>query len=226
VGVAYSTTLLLYVQANKLTTAANAIFLQSTAPLYLLLVGPLLLREPVRRSDLYFMGALGAGLVLFFVGAEAPQRTAPDPVLGNVLALCSAVTWALTVAGLRWLARSEGQAGEHSTAAGAALVGNALVFLAAAPLAFPVGETPPQAWAYVTYLGVFQIALAYIFMTRGVRRIPALEGSLLLLVEPVLNTLWAWLLHGELPGAWSAAGASVILVATAVHAVAASRRPK
>jgi drug/metabolite transporter, DME family len=91
VGAAYAATLILFVTANKLTTAANAIFLQSTAPLYILLLGPLLLREPVRRSDLGFMGAVAVGLLLFFVGTEEPVATAPNPARGNVLALLSGV---------------------------------------------------------------------------------------------------------------------------------------
>lgn len=86
VAVAYAATLTLYVTANKLTTSANTIFLQSTAPLYLLLLGPWLLKEPIRRSDLAVMAAVGAGMVCFFIGREPPIRTAPDPATGNVLA--------------------------------------------------------------------------------------------------------------------------------------------
>ena len=100
VACAYAATLILYVLANKLTTAANAIFLQSTAPLFILILAPLWLRESIRRRDLVFMAALGVGLALFFMGQEAPQQTASDPLLGNILAACSAVTWALTVSGL------------------------------------------------------------------------------------------------------------------------------
>ncbi|MDJ0972828.1 MAG: EamA family transporter [Planctomycetota bacterium] len=225
VAVAYAATLILYVLANKLTTAANAIFLQSTAPLYLLLIAPYLLREPIRRRDLFFMCALGVGLALFFVGMEPPQKTAPDPFLGNVLGAAAAVTWALTVAGLRWLARAERHPGgsPSGAAAGAAVAGNALVFLVALPFALPVEQSTVTDWVWIAYLGAFQIGLAYLFMTAGVRRVPALEASLLLLVEPVLNTVWAFLVHGEVPAPWSLVGALVILVATAVHAVAAAR---
>lgn len=226
VALAYAATLILYVLANKLTTASNAIFLQSTAPLYLLLISPFLLREEIRRRDVVFMGALGAGLVLFFVGMEAPQDTAPDPLLGNILGAAAAITWAFTVAGLRWLARGEDHPGGRpsSAAAGAALLGNVFVFVIALPFALPVVESTVTDWAWIAYLGVFQIGVAYVFMTAGLRRVHALEGALLLLVEPVLNTLWAWLWHGEVPGPWSRVGALLILVATALHALSASRR--
>ena len=89
VGVTYAATLILFVTANKLTTSANTIFLQATSPVYLLLLGPLFLKEPVRRRDLWVVAAVLAGLVLFFVGNEAPVVTAPDPARGNILALLS-----------------------------------------------------------------------------------------------------------------------------------------
>jgi len=219
VGLAYAATLCLYVLSNKLTTAANAIFLQSTAPLYLLLVSPLLLKERIRVGELWFLAAMALGLSLFFWGSEAPQATAPNPALGNVLAAVAGLTWALTVAGLRWLARAEGQEGGSpaGAAASAAVVGNLLVFAGCLPLALPVEQAVPADWIWVGYLGVVQIGIAYVFMTRSVRRVPALEGALLLLLEPVLNTLWAWLVHGEVPGTWSRLGALTILVATLVH---------
>ncbi len=226
VGVAYAGTLFLYVQANKHTTAANAIFLQSTAPLYLLLISPLLLHERIRRRDVVTMALLALGLGLFFAGHEPPQRTAPDPGLGNVLAALSGFCWALTVAGLRWLARTEGQQGGSpaGAAAAAAVVGNTIVFVVCLPAAMPVVEVSPGDVLALVYLGVFQIGLAYVFMTRGMRGLPAMEAALLLLLEPVLNTLWAWLAHGEVPGPWSSAGALIIFVTTILYA--SRRRPR
>src|SRR5215210_2334918 len=94
VGVAYAGCLTLFVLANRLTTAANTIFLQSTAPLYLLVLAPWLLKEPVRREDLGFMLIVAAGLALFFVGVEQPRVTAPDPERGNLLAVASGFCWA------------------------------------------------------------------------------------------------------------------------------------
>ena len=83
IGVAYAATLILFVLANKLTTSANAIFLQSTNPLYLLILGPLFLHEPVRKSDLAVMTAVFAGIFVLLSGSEAMVATAPNPRLGN-----------------------------------------------------------------------------------------------------------------------------------------------
>ena len=103
------------------------------------------------------------------------------------------------------------------------MAGNLLVCLVCVPFAFPLGGPVASDWAWAGYLGVFQIALAYVFMTKGMRRVSALEASLLLLLEPVINPLWTWLRHGETPGPWSRAGGAIVLVATVVHALTARK---
>lgn len=213
VGVGYAVTLVLFVLANKLTTSASTIFLQSTAPLYILLLAPWLLREPVRRADLPFMAALALGLVLFFVGADAPVATAPDPVRGNLLAAASGVGWAVTMMGLRWM----GTRGGESPAA-AVVLGNLFAFLGCLPFALPLGHHGVADWATIGYLGVFQIAVAYVCVTTAIGHVPALEASLLLLLEPAFNPLWAWLVHGERPGPWAVAGGTLILGAMLARA--------
>jgi drug/metabolite transporter (DMT)-like permease len=215
VGAAYATTMVLFVAGNKLTTAANTIFLQSTAPLWLLLLGPLALREPVRRAEVGYAIALGAGLVLFFVGGEPAYATAPDPYRGNLVAAVSGAFWALTIFGLRGLARDERPGAPPGLSA--VVAGNVLAAVVCLPAALPVGERAAIDWLVIAHLGLLQIGLAYVFMTRGMRRLAALEVSLLLLLEPVLSACWAWLVHGERPGAWPLAGCAIILGATAVH---------
>jgi drug/metabolite transporter (DMT)-like permease len=220
-GAAYASTLLLFVLSNKLTTAANAIFLQSTAPLYLLLIGPWLLREPVRRADLGFLSAVALGMSLFFLELEPASVTAPDPLRGNLLAALSGISWALTIAALRWLGRHTGGAG----AMPAVIAGNAIAFLASLPFNVPM---PAAGWAdlaVVLYLGVFQVGLAYVCLTRAVRHVPAFEASTLLLVEPALNPVWAWLAHGERPGNWALIGGGMILAASLGNTWCRSRLP-
>jgi drug/metabolite transporter (DMT)-like permease len=218
VGVAYAATLILFVTANKLTTSANTIFLQATSPVYLLLLGPLFLKEPVRRRDLWVVAAVLAGLLLFFVGTEAPVATAPDPAKGNVLALMSGVCFAVTIAGLRWLSRGTSDVGLATVA-----IGNLIAFLWGLPFALPVVSATPTDWVVMLYLGAIQIGLAYACLTRGLRRVPALEASLLLMVEPVLNPVWAWLVHGETPSHWALLGGALIIGATAAQAAVQGR---
>lgn len=220
-GAAYATTLVLFVAANKLTTAANAIFLQDAAPLYIVLFGPWLLGERTRRRDLWFLAAAGAGLLFFFVGSEAPRGTAPEPARGNLLAALSGAAWALTVMGLRSLGRPGADA---PGAAPAVVLGNLLAALFCLPLSLPLRGGPAD-FLVVLYLGVFQVAGAYLLLTAAIRHVPAAEAALLLLLEPVLSSVWAWLLHGERPGPLQLLGGALILLATTLRALAQARGP-
>ena len=216
-AVAYAATVVLYVAATKRTTAANAIFLQSTAPIWLLLLSPLLLHEPVRARDLGVMAIVAAGLALVLLGEERPQASAPDPAFGNALALASSVTFALLLAGLRWLgARGAGPLP-------AVVQGNLLAFLVGLPFALPVGHVGAADITVLLFLGCLQIGLAYALLCAAVPHVPALQASLLLLVEPALNPVWTWISQGEVPSTLAVAGGVVILAATVVHAASAGR---
>jgi drug/metabolite transporter (DMT)-like permease len=220
-GVIYACMITLFVNATKLTTAAIAIYMQSAAPLYLLPLAPLLLHERVRARDVAFMAALGAGMVLCFIGDTDASATAPDPASGNVLALLSGVAWALTLLSLRWAERERPNAGLGLSAV---VVGNAIASLASLPFAWPLpADAPAAEWATVMYLGIVQIGVAYVCLTRAMRDLPALDASLLLLLEPVLNPLWTWAIWSENPGRWALAGGAVIITATAIKAVADAR---
>ena len=218
VGVTQATTMLLFVSSTKLTTAANAIFLQSTAPLYVLLLAPVLLREPVRRTDLMFLAAFLAGLSIIFLGDAAPTATAPNPALGNWLAAASGISWAFTVMGYRWASR------DASTFGAAWIAGNVITALVALPFGWPIAGARAADWAIVAFLGVFQIGLAYSLLGTAMREVPALEASLVMLLEPVLNPLWTWLIHGERVGAASLVGGSIVLGATVAKTAVDTRR--
>jgi drug/metabolite transporter, DME family len=219
VGSAYAACLTLFVLANRLTTAANTIFLQSTAPLYVLILAPWLLKERVRRQDIGFMLVVALGLTLFFVGVDEPLASAPEPERGNLLAVISGFFWAVTVCGLRWLTGRPGR-GSPLTAV---TVGNLIAFLVTVPLALPLGAHSLAEWSMLVYLGVFQIALAYVLVTQAIPHIPALEASMILLIEPALNPLWAWLVQGEVPGIWAIVGGAMILGATTAKSWAERR---
>lgn len=213
VGCGYASVMIFYVAGNKLTTAANTIFLQSTSLLWILLLSPLLLKERARASDLVFAAVIALGMTLLLVGADPPSRTAPQPFLGNLLAALAGVGWGLSLIGLRWLARSSAPPGEN-LAESAVVSGNVIACLVCLPFAFPVAAARAVDWLVIGYLGVFQIGVAYVFMTRGMKRLPAIEVALLLLIDPVLNVFWAWLVHDECPGAWSLTGCALIFTAS------------
>jgi len=212
VAVAYAFTVVLFVAATKLTTAANAIFIQDTAPLWVLLLSPWLLRERPTRGELLAVPIYALGLGLFFL-----DELTAGQVAGNLVALGSGVAFALSILGLRRL-RHDGPA--------ALLYGNLL----AAAAVLPLWSSGPAAGAtdlgIVLYLGVFQLGLAYLAFSRGVIGTPAIEASLLILLEPVLNPIWTFLLAGERPGPWAIAGGAVVLGATAWRTVAPVLAPR
>jgi drug/metabolite transporter (DMT)-like permease len=216
VAVPYAATIILFTLANRATTAANAILLQDTAPLWVLLLAPWLLGERVTARDVGSMVLIGVGLALLVAGSGEPMATAPDPARGNALAVTAGLTWALTLIGLRWLAHNAPREGNSALAG--ALAGNLLAGLAAAPFALPVTGASAADWVLVGYLGVFQIACAYLLLGAAMARLPAFEISLLLLVEPVLAPIWTWLALGETVGALAIAGGATIIGATALRA--------
>src|SRR6185503_15180414 len=219
-GVVYAATLSLFVGATKMTTAANATFLQSTSPLYLLLLAPLVLHERIRRREVMYFAAIAAGVILCFIGRPASTSTASDPALGNWLGIASGLAWALTLLTLRSIGRDDH--GNDTTVA-AVVAGNSLACLAALPFALPMPRGTTVEWITLAYLGVFQIGLAYVCLGSAIRRLPALEISLLLLLEPVLNPIWTWIIRGEDPGRWTILGGAVIVSATVVKLLADAR---
>ena len=214
-AVAYAGTLVCFVVATKLTTSAAAIFLQSTAPIWILLLAPLLLQERIRLADLPAVGLAAAGLALVFLGSRDPAATAPRPELGNLVALASGLFYALLMVTLRRLSRDSPAGSDRSLPA--TVLGNGLACVATLPLALPVASVRPADVAAILYLGAIQIGFAYWLFAKGLKRLPALEVSLLVLLEPVLNPLWTWFTSGERPSALASTGGAIMIVAVAAR---------
>lgn len=214
-AVLYAALLLLFVLATKETTAANAIFLQYTAPVYLLIFEPLFYKEKFRRRDLITVTACVIGMSLFFVGKLRPQD-----VTGNLLALASGLCFACYFLLLR-----------HKTArdvnrASSVIYGNLLLVLVAAPAGLKILPQLSRHDALsVVYLGVVQIGLAYtlftVAMARGAR---SLDAGIVGYIEPVLNPVWVFLVIGERPGQWALIGGAIIVLAVMAHMFVAARR--
>ena len=210
----YAALLILFVLATKQTTAANAIFLQYTAPAYLLLLEPIFYKEKFRSRDLYTVTACIIGMSLFFVGKLRPQD-----VTGNLLALASGICFALYILLLR-----------HSQSrkvnrASSVIYGNLLVVLIAAPAGLAaLPRMTSLDWWSVAYLGIVQIGVAYtlftVAMARGVR---SLDAGIIGYIEPVLNPIWVFLLIGERPSNWALLGGSVIILAVVAHMLVDAR---
>lgn len=210
VAVAYAATLITFVLANKLTTSAQAIFLQSTSPVYLLFLAPLVLRERIRQVEVIMVSALVAGALFLLFGEQRAGVTAPDPMRGNWLGLLSGVSWALAMTGFRWLGK---QGGQFESATAVVVTGNIIAFCACLPMALPVQHATLTDLGVLLYLGVVQLGLGCVLLTRATRHVPAVEAASLLLFEPVLNPLWTWLLEGERLSTATLSGGALILCA-------------
>ena len=236
-GLCYCMTLVLFVHANKRTTAAETIFLQSTAPLFVLLLSPLLLRERPSDRQLLFVPLFGAGLVMAFFGGADASTTAPDPRTGNVLATFCGLAYGLTLIGLRAAGRplatrqTTGTRGEVSPSAdsdvirppgiAAAACGNVIVCLACLPVMAPIRSIDVGDLLIVACLGLFQVAFAYVLVTRAARFLQAPVLALLLLLEPALSPFWAMWFHGEQPHLLTWLGGGIVALATVLLAAVA-----
>ena len=163
------------------------------------------------------LALIAIGMTCFLWGVEGAQATAIDPARGNWLAAGAGLCWALTVIGLRWLGREEPD--RRLGAMPAVVLGNAFVFLVCLPALGDVTAISAGDGSLLAFLGIVQIGVAYMLLTAALRRVPALEASLLLLIEPVLSPVWAWWFHGERVGALALAGGGLILAATAIPSV-------
>jgi drug/metabolite transporter (DMT)-like permease len=195
----------LFVTSTKLTTAANAIFLQYTAPIYVVLFGYWFLREKPSRTDWVSMVVIFLGMALFF-----GDKLSAEGFYGNVLAVLSGLTSALMVVSFR--AQKDGAPAES------ALIASLFTAIIGIPSLFQETWTVPD-WLTVAYLGLFQIGLAFVFFTKGIKHIPALEANLLGTLEPVLNPLWVFLFLGEKMGTYALFGGLVVMGGVILSAV-------
>ncbi len=209
-AVVYALMILTFVTATKWTTAANAIFLQYTGPFYVLALGPWLLKERFRKADAIAIAVALAGMSLFFVGKMDAGHLA-----GNLMGVVSGVFFGFTILLLR---RDQSRDPMSSV-----FLGNLLAGVIALPFAWGNLALDMKGLAVVAFLGIVQMGIAYILFVRGLSVVPAAEASLLGMLEPAFNPLWAFLGLGERPSAWALAGGAVVLLAVAGRTVLGSR---
>lgn len=202
-----------FVIATKKTTAANAIFLQYTAPVYLILLEPWLFRLKLRKINLITVVVCLLGMSLFFMGQFDTSN-----LMGNLIALGSG----LFLAGLL-LSQRFNPSEDHEAAI---FLGNLLVALVYLPFAWNAPLPNPSEWGMLAFLGLIQIGLGYILFTYGLKRVHALESSLLGMLEPVLNPVWVLIGYGEKPTTYALLGGAVIVAMLIVRMVVMDREEK
>jgi drug/metabolite transporter, DME family len=202
----YSVVLITFVMATKTTTAANAIFLQSTAPIYVFIFEPIINKTSYRKLDIIIILVCMLGMVLFFTGEIAPGH-----LEGNIIALISGLAFAAFFLGMK---KNEPQYQLSSI-----FYGNVFVSIICFPFLFSIESFPFSDMWMITYLGVFQIGLAYAVFTYGLKRVYAIEASLISLVEPVLNPVWVYIGYGEVPSVMAIIGGIIIITAISIRTI-------
>lgn len=209
-AMAYTGTVISFVIATKLTTAANAILLQYTAPIYVALLAPLLLKEPTQAKDWLFIVLAVGGMSLFFL-----DQLSPAGMWGNLAALVSGGFFALLIMCLR--------AQKDASPFESVILGNALTALVCLPFMF--GPLPDwRGWLGLAALGAVQLALAYYCYSLGIKQVGALSAVIITTVEPIMNPLWVLVGVGEVPGPWALLGGMLILSAVTGRGVYVTRR--
>ena len=197
-AIAYAGTVILFVMANKLTTAANAILLQYTAPIYVALFGAWFLKERTNWMDWATIFCVLGGMVLFFL-----DDVSGGGLLGNILAVCSGLCFAALVLFMR---KQKDESPLESV-----FWGNILTALIGLPFMF--GSMPStSSWVGLLFLGVFQLGFSYILYSIAIKQVRALEAILIPVIEPILNPIWVFLLMGETPGPWALVGGVIVII--------------
>lgn len=213
-GLALCCTLTCFVAANKLTTAANSIVLQFTAPMFIVVFSVLFLKKKFSRSDIFAVVLTMLGISLFFF-----DQLTPGHLLGNCVAIVAGMAFAGYYMSLEGASESERMS--------AILMAHGLTFCVSIPF---IALEPPELGAApvicIFILGVVQLGIPYVLLGRASGSCPPLACSLLGAVEPLLNPVWVFIFDGEAPGMWALIGGVVVVVTITVWCVYGDLREK
>jgi len=207
-SVLYAVLLILFVSATKATTAANAIFLQYTSSVYLLILEPLVYKEKFRSRDLVTVLVCVGGMSLFFMGQLRTQD-----VKGNIFALLSGLCFAIYFLLLRH------PRARQVNRASSVIYGNTLAVILTAPWGLAALSVMTRLDLIgAIYLGVVQLGISYTLFTVGMARgVRSLDAGIVCYVEPLLNPVWVFLILGEKPSAWALSGGAIIIATVVTH---------
>ena len=202
-----------FVGANKLTTAANAIVLQFTAPVFLMVFSAILFHDKFRRADILAVIFTIGGMALFFF-----DKLKPGYLVGNCIAILAGVA----AAGMYL---SMGKSDDESRMGGM-LLGHLFTALVGIPFTFfTVTQVSTTSVLCILGLGIVQLGIPYILFAISSKNCPPLACSLLDALEPILNPVWVFLFNGEKPGVFAIFGGAVVVVSITIWCVWQNRNP-
>jgi drug/metabolite transporter (DMT)-like permease len=206
---AYAGTVTLFVIATKLTTAANAILLQYTAPIYVALFSACFLGERVTRIDWLTISVVMLGMTLFFMDSLSSRG-----LWGN----CCAILGGVTFAWFTLFMRKQKNESPLETV----LLGNVVAALVGFPFMFHSAPSP-MSWAGLLLMGVVQLSIPYILYSIAIRYVTALDAILFPVIETILNPIWVFSIIGEMPGPWAIFGGFIVLLSITSRGLSITR---
>ncbi len=208
-AISYALTVIIFVIANKLTTAANVILLQYTAPIFVAILGIKFLKEKIHWYDIIAIVVVFSGMILFFI-----DNVSTGNLIGNILGVLSGLTLACTTIALK-LHKDE-------SAIDTTLIGNLITFIVSIP--FILMSMPSlKSIIVIIIMGVFQLGISYIFYTYAIERLTALEAILITVIEPLLNPVWVYIFDGEKPGKFAILGGIIVIIAVVTRSIYISK---
>jgi drug/metabolite transporter (DMT)-like permease len=198
-AIAYALTVILFVSANKYTSAANAILLQYSAPIYVAIFGYIVLKEKATLKDWLTIGFVIIGMILFFI-----EDINGGNLFGNILAILSGVAFAFTAIFMRKQ--------KNANPLESILWGNIITALIG--VFFMFSDTMPntKGWIALILLGTVQLGVSYILYSYAIKEVTALEATIIPVIEPILNPVWVFIILGEIPGTWALIGGAIVLI--------------
>jgi drug/metabolite transporter (DMT)-like permease len=200
----YAGILLGFVIATKMTTAVNAIFLQFTAPIYLLVLEPIFLKTKFEAKNVITILFCIAGMILFFIG-----RLELGNIYGNIIAIGSGICFAFFALLVKW----KKQKSKSGNTLHSVIIGNALVSVTAIFLIFPNFSLSTIEALSLFYMGVFQIGISYMIFNEGIKYVSATESMIIAMIEAIFNPIWVFIGIGEVPSIYSIIGGLIIMSA-------------
>jgi len=204
-ALAYTATVILFVSATKLTTSANAIMLQYTAPIFVAFLSYVILEEEIEKVDWITIVVVFFGMILFFVGKLETKN-----LLGNLFAILSGITFALIAIYMR---KQKDKSPIESI-----ILGNIITAIVSIP--FMLQSMPSKmSWLGLLLLGTIQLGLPYILYSKAIKSVTAIEAVLIPVIEPLLNPVWTFIVLNERPGIWAIIGGFIVLMAITLNQV-------
>lgn len=207
-GISLAATFSFFVAANKFTTSANAIVLQSTAPVFILIISAVFLNKKFLKADIITVIITLLGIALFFL-----DQLSPNGILGNIFGVLAGLFVAIMYV-------SVGNSNDESTRMSGIFIGHIFTSLIGIPIFFITKQQPTTiSIICILFLGIFQLGIPYILMAKAIKYCPALMCSLLGIIEPLLNPIWVFIFDGEAPGLFAVLGGIIVIITITIWCI-------